>query len=222
MFAETIVVACGLFVLSIILLKCLRINLRMFLWSDPGNLNGPRPLPIIGNILQLGEYQQVVDRVRMFTDFGKLVRFWILGDRLIFVGDADVISKISKENWPRAQEPSIKFIAKAAPNGIFTAETNQEWTFHRKQLRPFFSNVSLKSTQHLLDARARDFLKWCEAKAEAKEIVDLDDAFTRLTFDIICLLLLGRHFSALEREVESPFYSAFHDYIQLVHHNLVS
>jgi cytochrome P450 len=165
-----------------------------------GDLTGPKPLPLVGNLPEFTR-GQVPHRVleRWADRYGPTFRFRLGRTDVVATADpaiADVVMRKRPDDFRRAARMS-GVLTEIAPSGVFTAEGDQ-WRRLRKvatqslnaaYLRQYFTTVT-KVTERLLR-------QW-EAAAVSGERVDVLDRMMRYTLDVTSGLAMGHDLNALE------------------------
>jgi cytochrome P450 len=163
-------------------------------------LDGPRPLPFVGNLPEFTRDQQPHRVMERWADeYGLTYRFRLGRAEIIGTADpahVDTVLRRRPDDYRRATRMS-DVIDEIAPHGVFTAEGDR-WRRLRKvaaqslnaaYLRQYFTTVT-RVTERLL--------KQWETAAASGERIDVLDQMMRYTLDVTSGLAMGHDLNALE------------------------
>ncbi|PWA84762.1 cytochrome P450 [Artemisia annua] len=144
---------------------------------------GPRPLPILGNIFQIGRVNPHIRLAKMAQVYGPLISLRI-GQRILIVGSSpNVASEILKTHdhalsgrdvsiLLRSKEPTVHNM-----NLVFTSECDDGWRYLRNIYRTdLLSGKVLESRANIRENKVYDMVKYLASK-EGEDIVIKDVAF---------------------------------------------
>lgn len=167
------------------------------------DLPGPRPLPLLGNALQL-------DTARLHTVFEGFAREYgdlfvvHLGPRpILIVGDLDLIEEVlrGRPDTYRRIDVVESVFRELGVSGVFSAE-GAEWRPQRRLAMEALSHKHLRGFYpKLQEVTERLLRRWARA-ADAREEVDIVDDLKRFTVDVTTPLTFGYDVNTLEAEGE--------------------
>lgn len=163
-------------------------------------LNGPKGLPVLGNIHQVTVAQLHQDIENWANEFGQIYKLKLGPSNIIVVTDPEIIHEILKArpHLFRRMEKMDQIMQAEGVYGVFNAE-GEKWAVHRKlvaqgldikhQLQ-FFPAI-LKTTERLLK-------KWQKLAAENKTF-DVQKDLMRFTVDVTTSLAFGYEMNTIEK-----------------------
>lgn len=155
-------------------------------------LPGPRPWPVVGNLLQV-DSQRMHQRLEQWVDeFGPLYRLRLGRREALVVAQADLISGLLRDRpagWRRLRTMQTVMDEMGA-RGVFSAE-GDDWRRQRRLVMAAFDPGHLKRYFDSLvrvTGRLRDCL---DAAACSGEAIDLQTLLMRYTVDVTAGLAFG-------------------------------
>ena len=183
--------------------------LQQYILPDKGGFSGPTPLPVVGNLLQLDRFINFQHDHATEKTYGSMFRLWVMSQRLIVASEPSVVKTILTENWDRAHVLFMDYVGAGYPDGLFTVTPNPVWKAQRKYMNPGFAYSKLKSAIPIMQRHGEALHGMlCEAAASGSTVL-LDEVFVRFTFDVICELVLGKHFNCLQHPDDNVLYATF-------------
>ena len=165
------------------------------------DLNGPRGLPLVGNLLEINfeEFHQCLER--WCDQYGPIYRFRIGPRSIVVVAEPETIKRMFRErpDMFRRTRRLADAVAEMRFNGVFSAE-GDNWRRQRKivalalntaHLKPFFPR--LRTITERLEQR------WQRAAASGAP-VDLCRDLMRYTVDVTTQLAFGVDVNTVETE----------------------
>jgi cytochrome P450 len=164
---------------------------------------GPRPYPVIGNLLTLfkqgfGKTHTVFEDLHV--EHGSIFTFWFAGARapVISINDPKLAAAVLTDKKTYKSRPGVGWES-FIPNSILILPSNDQWSFHRRMLTPAFSEKYLKKYFGSVALKTGSMLKmWDKALREDNGEVEAHGAFTALTLDVIGLAGFGQDFNCIE------------------------
>ena len=103
-------------------------------------------------------------------------------------GDVEHVLFSGADTYVKAAH--YRLLAAVTGNGLLTSE-GDAWAHNRKVIQPLFSRRNLDALGgQMIDATRGELGRWT---AEAGSVIDVADAMTRLTLEVIARALFGRH-----------------------------
>ena len=193
-------------------------------------INGPLPLPIIGNIHLLTINTNIIFEklTHYFSIYGNVYRMYIpffnkFGiNRWIFVNDPESIKYIMKDNfdnYPKGEE-STNIFKDFLGNGIFNSD-GENWKFHRKTASHMFKINQLK--YEMTDIFVKHADRIVKNLSELSNIdIDIQQVFYNYTLSTIYEIGIGiplsltpnnlkfsQAFDDVQHSIDTRFYNLF-------------
>ncbi|XP_029170380.1 cytochrome P450 9e2-like [Nylanderia fulva] len=156
-----------------------------------------RPLPIFGNMgPTIFRRQSIYDLVKNTYNLhpeAKYVGIFDITGPLIVLRDPDLIKSITLKNFDLFPDRRTLVAEHQEPlcgKNIFELK-GKRWRQVRHLLSPAFSSSKMKSMFKLMSDYAADFSNYLTQLPAEKKIVDIKDAFTRYTSDVIATCAFG-------------------------------
>ncbi|KAI8200960.1 Bifunctional cytochrome P450/NADPH--P450 reductase [Colletotrichum sp. SAR 10_65] len=146
---------------------------------------GPRPLPVLGNILD-------IDLVSPLDSLISLV-----AKHEITVSSRELVEEVSDETrFCKLVTSGVETMRAAAGDGLFTAQhNNHTWGVAHRILMPVFGPLKIRSMfDEMNDLSEQLCLKWARLGPSAP--IEVADDFTRLTLDTIALCSMDYRFNS--------------------------
>ncbi len=171
---------------------------------------GPRPLPVLGNALDIPGNRQIQALMDLTRKYGPITKLTTpAGDRYVVSGlemidDICDDARFTKQVGTAQRELRSKFTSA----GLFTADTDDPlWQSAHDILLPSFSQRAMRGyLPQMIDIAQQLMLKW--ERVNPGEPVDVVADMTRLTLDTIALCGFGYRFNSFYREDNHPFVDA--------------
>jgi cytochrome P450/NADPH-cytochrome P450 reductase len=171
---------------------------------------GPKPYPVIGNMLDLPGDRMMQRLLELSTQYGPmLVLHAADGPRYIASG-LEMIDDLCDDSR------FIKYVGEGQRQlresqesaGLFTADSDDPlWKSAHEILLPAFSQRSIRAyVPMMVDIADQLLLKW--ERLNPGEPVDVTADMTRLTLDTIALCGFGYRFNSFYRDTQHPFVDA--------------
>ncbi len=152
--------------------------------------DGPKPLPVLGNLLQMGP-DRLSYFVRLSQDYGSITRYYIGPSPILMLNRAEHVKRVLQDNQQNYRKS--RYYEKVRPilgEGIFLSE-GKVWLEQRRTLSPAFRRSAMTQiTEGIIDA-TDDLLDDWRARADTGEPIDVAQSMLALTLDVVFRSLLN-------------------------------
>ncbi|KAG7057267.1 Bifunctional cytochrome P450/NADPH--P450 reductase [Colletotrichum scovillei] len=158
---------------------------------------GPRPLPILGNILDIDLVSPLDSLIGLVRKYGPIFSLTFAGTREITVSSRELVNEVSDESrFCKIVTSGVETMRAAAGDGLFTAQhNNHTWGVAHRILMPVFGPLKIRSMfDDMNDLSEQLCLKWARHCHSAP--IEVADDFTRLTLDTISLCAMDYRFNS--------------------------
>jgi cytochrome P450 len=166
------------------------------------DLPGPRPLPVVGNALQLDSRISHLQMQRWCDEYGPIYRLRIGPRRVMVIGDHALVARVLRdrpEGFRRSSALETIWTEMGLPPGVFVVN-GEVWKRQRRMVMAGFDPAHVKryfpALQQVAAALAR---RWQKAARQGRAI-DLQADLMRYTVDTIAGLAFGAEVNTLETE----------------------
>ncbi|MBP2368088.1 bifunctional cytochrome P450/NADPH--P450 reductase [Pseudonocardia parietis] len=171
---------------------------------------GPRPLPLIGNALDVPAGRTIQALMELTRRYGPIMRLRTPeGDRYVVSG-LDMVNDLCDDaRFTKLVGGGQRILrSRFTSAGLFTADTDDPlWRSAHDILLPSFSTRAMRGyLPQMIDIAQQLMLKW--ERTNPGEPVDVTADTTRLTLDTIALCGFGYRFNSFYRETNHPFVDA--------------
>jgi cytochrome P450/NADPH-cytochrome P450 reductase len=169
----------------------------------------PRPLPLLGNLIDLGADKGIFGLMELAERYGPIYRLELPGENLVVVSSQELVDELCDERrFDKKLHRSLQNVRDFAGDGLFTAETQEpNWGAAHRVLMPAFGPAALRTMfDGMTDIAEQLLLKW-ERQGPAHRI-DVGDNTTRLTLDTIALCSFSYRFNSMYSDQMHPFVGA--------------
>lgn len=171
---------------------------------------GPRPRPMIGNMLDVPGNRQIQALMELTRKYGPIMKLSTpAGDRYVASG-LEMVDDLCDDTRFDKQvgTAQLELRKRGASSGLFTADTDDPlWQSAHDILLPSFSQRAMRGyLPQMYDIAQQLMLKW--ERVNPGEAVDVTADMTRLTLDTIALCGFGYRFNSFYREDNHPFVDA--------------
>jgi len=163
------------------------------------DLPGPKPRPLVGNLLQL-DFERVHQQLERWVDeFGPMYRIKLAGKTIVALGRHDLVSAVLRDRpdgWRRLKKIALA-IREVGGHGVFSAE-GEDWKRQRRIVMGAFDPGHLKRFfPSLVRVTERLLAQW-RAQAARGEAFDLQTQMMRYSVDVTSGLAFGADVNTLE------------------------
>lgn len=168
-------------------------------WAD---LPGPRPLPLVGNALQVQVDQVHIDLERWAKQYGPVFKIRLGPVPVLVLRDHETINDVMRDRPEGFRRPAkLDEIVRemGLHPGVFNAEGDM-WYAQRRMVMAAFSPSHVRAYfSPLLGVAQRLAARWHKA-ATAHKVIDLQADLMRFTVDAIAGLAFGAETNTLESD----------------------
>lgn len=165
------------------------------------DLPGPKPLPVLGNLLQLGGRQLHLTLEKWIRDYGLAFRFSVYDTPVLMISDHTLVTRILRDRPGafRRSQGGVNIMKELRIAGVFTAE-GDDWRNQRKLImrslnaevvRNYFPKM-VRLTERMLD-------RWKTQLKEGRP-VDLHRDLKAMALDTIVGIAMGYDLDALNND----------------------
>ncbi|KAK1975552.1 LOW QUALITY PROTEIN: cytochrome P450 [Colletotrichum cereale] len=160
---------------------------------------GPKPLPILGNILDIDLVSPLDSLIGLVGKYGPIFSLTFAGKREITISSRELVNELSDETrFCKIVTSGVETMRAAAGDGLFTAQHNN----HTWGIRSMFDEMN--------DIAEQLCLKW--ARLGPSTPLEAADDFTRLTLDTIALCSMDFRFNSFYLDKKThPFVESMVD-----------
>ncbi|MEH6639379.1 MAG: cytochrome P450 [Porticoccaceae bacterium] len=167
---------------------------------DMESLPGPRPLPLLGNMLSIDRRAFHRTLEAWAQQYGAVYRCWMGRKSMVVVSDAGIANAILKarpDTFRRTSQLEVVSISGMNTHGVFMAEGSR-WRKQRPVIMQSLDTRHLKQFFPVLVA-VTDRLRrrWSGA---GRQVVDVQSDLMRFTVDVTTSLAFGQDTNTLETE----------------------
>ncbi|KIW60731.1 hypothetical protein PV05_00925 [Exophiala xenobiotica] len=169
----------------------------------------PRPLPILGNALDLDAEFPMTSLMNLSAQYGEIFKLTLGGHDRVFVCSQQLVNEMCDEKrFQKAVTGALLQIRGAVHDGLFTAFPGEHnWEVAHRALMPAFGPMPISNMfDEMYDIATQLVLKW--ARYGPEHAIHVTDDFTRLTLDSIALCAMGTRFNSFYTEDLHPFVKA--------------
>lgn len=173
------------------------------------NIPQPHPLPVLGNVLEIGGEGPVDSFGRLAKRHGPIYKLTFPKDSLYVISSHKLAAELCDEKrFSKKVHRPLKELQVAAGNGLFTAESDDpEWERAHKILTPAFGMGSmLDYFEPMLDIAQQLVERW--ERFGEQHAYDAPAEMTNLTLDTIALAAFDYRLNSFYRESAHPFVEA--------------
>ncbi|MCU1280954.1 MAG: bifunctional reductase 1 [bacterium] len=175
----------------------------------PRTIPQPRPLPLVGNVPDVGMTTPIQSMMRLARELGPLYRLDFPGQTLLVASSQEIVAELCDEaRFDKHVHGALRHIRKFAGDGLFTANTDEpNWERAHRILMPAFGPAAMRDYfDPMLDVAEQMLEKWERLGPRAE--LDVPDNMTRLTLDTIALSGFGYRFNSFYQREMHPFVDA--------------
>jgi cytochrome P450/nitrite reductase/ring-hydroxylating ferredoxin subunit len=157
-----------------------------------GDLRGPRPLPLIGNLYQLSPATGHLTLERWSARYGPTYRLRMGLRRAIATADPALIEFAlrARPELFRRSATIDNILSEAGVKGVFNAE-GEAWRPQRKLATAALAQRHLRQLYPSIRTVAERLKRRWEAEASRGEAIDIVDDLKRFTMDVTMLVVFG-------------------------------
>ena len=165
------------------------------------DLPGPRPLPLVGNLLQMDRRRIHRTVERWIRAYGPMLRFKVMDRTIVVVADYQLVAQLMRERPGafRRNQGGVQIMKELKIAGVFTAE-GDDWRRQRKLvMRGLNAEVVRNFYPTLVRMTERLCTRW-KAAVRAGRPVDVHRDLKAMSLDVIVAVAMGFDIDALGRD----------------------
>lgn len=179
-------------ILTIVMLFIYWSGTRGFANLKKLNVPGPKPLPFLGNMLELKKYGALhLLHLDYLKKYGKVFTVSLGGKPSLVVGDPELLKQIMVKDFPHFRNR----FAIQKPDGVFGKNVfiarEDDWKRIRNTLTPTFTAGKMKLMLPLIEKSCDTLMKKLEGVCDTDQSVDMLDWFSKLTLEVILSTAFG-------------------------------
>ncbi|EDV45580.1 uncharacterized protein Dere_GG12913 [Drosophila erecta] len=185
-----------------------------FLWRRRGNgiLPGPRPLPLLGNLLMYRglDPEQIMDFVKKNQrKYGRLYRVWILHQLAVFSTDPRDVEFVLSSQQHITKNNLYKLLNCWLGDGLLMS-TGRKWHGRRKIITPTFHFKILEQFVEIFDQQSAVMVEQLQSRADGKTPINIFPVVCLTALDIIAETAMGTKINA-QKNPNLPYVQAVND-----------
>ncbi|KAF2075575.1 hypothetical protein CYY_003118 [Polysphondylium violaceum] len=185
-----------------------------------GQLKGPMPLPIFGNLIQIGADKPHESLTKMHEKYGPIYRVWMGDVYTVVVNDIDILKKMLVTHFDkfvdRPHSPSFQFYSKNYKD--LSLADREAWKEHREIVAAALTKTKMKHIYELFDQQVQDLLA-SMAESEKSGVPFQPRRYTqRFSMNTMLMFVFNKMVpyqegvdSGLLKEILEPADEVFHD-----------
>lgn len=175
------------------------------------SLPGPRPLPVLGNVLDIGfdTKQFLPQGAKWLQEYGPVFRLWAGPELFVLLANPIDVEAILNSTKNLTKSFNYNFLREWLGEGLLTS-TGDRWRQHRKILTPTFHFKILEEFSEVF-ARQGDILVEVLKKRADGCPFDVCPLIDRYTQDVICETAMGIQMRAQTGDSSSEYLQAVRD-----------
>ncbi|XP_054162169.1 uncharacterized protein LOC128960123 [Oppia nitens] len=170
---------------SVILLIYRYLTRNSNYWSKLG-INGPKPVPIFGNLLQLHFTRyKILTEIQWFNKYGKIYGYYGQSGPTLTVAEPELIKQIMVKDFHIFPNKSVRKNPHPVMSKNLADLNGDDWKRIRSITTPVFTSGKIKRMYPLMKQCSHDFAEHLRSFADQKTNVDLKTQFGNYTLDVI-------------------------------------
>ncbi|XP_005184050.1 probable cytochrome P450 4d14 [Musca domestica] len=182
---------------------------RRNLMLEKAGIRGPKPVPILGNLLQLldNNKSSIFNVMDNFTSkYGSIVRLWMANHCILIVRDVKVFEDVFKSSRLITKNSHYGLLEVWLGDGLLMS-SGSKWFSRRKIITPTFHFKILEEFVEIFDQQSTVLIKRLMEKADGKTVVRMFPYVCLMALDIITETAMGVKVHAQENP-EFPYSKA--------------
>lgn len=169
------------------------------------DLPGPKPLPLLGNSLQVKLPRLHLDVEQWIRTYGPVIKAHLGPTQFMIVSDHELITSLLRDRPDGFRRPTMLYriiVEMGIKPGVFSAE-GQSWQNQRRMVMASFSPGNVRGYfPSLLRVTQRLQQRWQQVARDPGHGIDLQLDLMRYTVDVISGLAFGKDINTLESKEE--------------------
>ena len=160
---------------------------------------GPKPLPILGNILSLRPKSVHKQLLEWSDEYGPIFQVFFFNKPYLVVSDATCIEKVMRERPKKFRRIALlqELINEIGGNGLFSAE-GEDWKRQKRIMGRAFSEKQLINFFPKLVQLTKRFEANLLANKQNSKVVEIKNILSRYTIDVTTSFAFGFDGNAIE------------------------
>jgi len=154
--------------------------------ENPPSTPGPKPAPILGNILDMRQGEVFEILLEFHKTYGDIVRLELPKNQYVYsIANPESIQHVmqmNNQNYTKGDR--IKTAKPLIGNGLFVSE-GEFWRRQRRMMQPAFHHKQIESLAQEMVATIEEMLQKWETLADTGEIVNIQHEMMGLTMDVV-------------------------------------
>jgi cytochrome P450/nitrite reductase/ring-hydroxylating ferredoxin subunit len=165
------------------------------------DLPGPKPLPLIGNLLQLDPTKAHLVLEEWAARYGSIYQFWMGRRRIVATSEPALLEDVlrARPETFRRPENMDRIISELGVKGVFNAE-GEVWRPQRKLAVAALAQRNIHRLFPSIQIVAGRLKTRWERSASVGETLDMVEELKRFTVDITMLIVFGHDANTVEQE----------------------
>ncbi|KFB51698.1 AGAP007480-PA-like protein [Anopheles sinensis] len=188
----------GMYLALAVLAICLYFKWKLSYWQRVGNIAGPKPLPIFGNLLEQFTGQKHFGEIfeEMYRSFPQAswVGFHKMANQpAIVVRDLDLVRDVLVSNFSSFNENDFHVDETVDPlmaANPFT-QSGEKWKERRAQMSMILTQNRIRPTFPLVQEIANDFLRYINATRKNDPHFEAKDICAKYTINVVAGVAFG-------------------------------
>ncbi|KAJ6647417.1 Cytochrome P450 3A14 [Pseudolycoriella hygida] len=153
-------------------------------WKKRG-INGPKPLPIFGNLLDILLTPRTDLELNLYKKFGSIYGYYLGNAPVLVVGEPDLIKNILVKDFNVFPQRRNMDSSHPIMKQNLASMMGEDWKRVRSIISPTFTSNKMKLMYPLMEHCMTDFKVHLDDLANKKSNVNIKDIFGNLTLDVI-------------------------------------
>nr|QUF59375.1 cytochrome p450 CYP3044B8 [Brachionus angularis] len=156
------------------------------------NINGPTPLPIVGNFTGIIKYGLPYNDTRLIKKYGKIVGYFEGSEPIILTTDPKLLKLIMIKDFHNfTNRRLIEAIKIETFENMVSILKDEQWKNVRAILTTVFTSGKLKSMSKLMIECSNRFSDHLKKLSDKEEYLNCRELFGGLSLDVICSCCFG-------------------------------
>uniref|UniRef100_A0A182LTA8 Cytochrome P450 n=1 Tax=Anopheles culicifacies TaxID=139723 RepID=A0A182LTA8_9DIPT len=188
----------GLYVALTVLAVCLYFKWSCSYWTRMGNVAGPKPLPIFGNLLEQLTGQKHFGEIfeEMYRAFPQAswVGFYKISNQPgIVVRDLELVREVLTSSFSYFNQNDFQIDEKIDPLLAYNpfVQAGERWKERRNQMTSVFTMNRIRATFPLVQQVAQDFAQYIDRTRKMDAHFEAKDICAKYTINVVASIAFG-------------------------------
>uniref|UniRef100_A0AAG5D5N5 Cytochrome P450 n=1 Tax=Anopheles atroparvus TaxID=41427 RepID=A0AAG5D5N5_ANOAO len=188
----------GMYVALSVLAICLYFKWRLSYWQRVGNIAGPKPLPIFGNLFEQFTGQKHFGEIfeEMYRSFPQAswVGFYKVANRpAVVVRDLELVRDVLVSSFSSFNENDFHVDETVDPLVAFNpfVQSGERWKVRRAEMSMIFTNNRIRPTFPLVQVVADDFVRYIDITRKMDSHFEAKDICAKYTINVVASVAFG-------------------------------